>query len=181
MKKIIVLLFSILLLTGCTDINEDIDPNRDIVAEFNENSNFILPLLTSEEDIDMTEYKKIEGFGGYSLVDIDNDDSAMYLYENETTEYIVSGYPDVLDEYFITYIVTTDPAIDVYGYSVGDTIDSDTLIERFENESFTVNNTVETMFKFELSNLSIIIRTEDNVITVIQVRIEATNNEDVVF
>ena len=94
-----------------------------IVEDINNNSNFEIDLLTPAEEVSFEGFATIPGFGvtGYynkKYGDMEADYDAVYACY---VQYDVTSYPDVaLGEPYVTVIFVTDPDINIYGYSVGD-------------------------------------------------------------
>ena len=106
----VIMLFSF---SGCKSIR-----TQKTVDDINENSNFEIALLMPAKEADFEGFIVRPGFGitGY----IDPKYGELEDEANPYVQYDVTSYPDVLmGESHITGIRITDPAIHIYGYSVG--------------------------------------------------------------
>jgi hypothetical protein len=111
MKKIffcLVLINLIFSIGGCRN-SKSTDVSKEIQF-FNENSNFDYNLGESYTGL-IEGFTKIEGFGSFGLKS-----------EDGLTEYLFSGYPDVLDAYVLTSIKTKSPKYNLCGYYIGQNI-----------------------------------------------------------
>lgn len=182
MKKILII-FSLLLLSGCTTSIED----TDIIKELHLNSNFTYPLTSSISDDIKSYFTVIPGFGEQTLVessfDFETDNLTDFASEHETTYYKLGGYPDVLDEAVVVSITTTDPNIEVYGYSVSDLIEEASFISEFVKLDFSYDNTLQDhgIYRFCFDDVTLSFYTEDNMIIQIRVGLTSTNEEGVIF
>ncbi|MCD4826835.1 MAG: lipoprotein [Acholeplasmataceae bacterium] len=148
MKKISLIIFFVLVLalSSCSSQNTE-----DILDDLLLHSNFEYQLNSIVTDEIKAEFSEFPGFGMYILVDsridIFEDDINVFMEENPTTYYDVSGYPNCLDEYVITRIYTSDPAISVYDYSVGDSYDEESTIAFMDTIGFIKSD--KSRFTFE--------------------------------
>ena len=154
MKKAIPLLLSAVLLVGCAGGDTIIpgssgghtgtesagdgpssvaiaDPDADYVLPRPDPMNLDFWLTEDVSGADQSVYEYHPGFGGYTLygkgyVSKKDADGAVLEEPDPYVEYNISGYPDVLDEYVVTLIFITDPAVEVYGLTV------DTPVDEFE-------------------------------------------------
>ena len=135
MKKTLIfvpLLMATTFFSGCRPILSEY-----IVEDINNNYNFEIKLLTPAEEADFEEFGIIPGFGitGYydkKYGDIDADYDAVHACY---VQYDVTSYPDVaFGDKYVTGIWITDPAINLYGYSVGDNIEE--FSDFLENKGF---------------------------------------------
>ncbi len=178
------LLFAALLMTvacfsSCRPIYSET-----IVEDINNHSNFAINLLTPVEEADFDGFGIIPGFGvtGYydkKYGDIDADYDAVYACY---VQYDVTCYPDVAfgDEY-VTGIFVTDPDINLYGYSVGDSSEefSDFLDEKGFDEYY--NNGHFIKFSKEKVEIRCGVNNETQEINSIYVGIDVTNMFGVIF
>lgn len=179
LKKIIIIFCFVLLLflTACSE-----QKTKKILEDLALHSNFKYQLNTSVTDEIKDEFSVFDGFGMYSLVDpridVYEDDINLFMSENPTTYYDVSGYPNCLDEYVITKIITSDPSIYVYDYSVGDSYDEESVISFMSTIGFVKSD----MSRFIFENEDIRIRLyfdEDNIIY--QITVELVSRCNVIF
>jgi len=179
MKKI-VLIFSfvlLLLLTACS-----VQKTEKVLVDLALHSNFEYQLNTSVTDEIKDKFSVFDGFGMYTLVDpnidVYEDDINVFMSENPTTYYDVSGYPNCLDEDVITRIYTSDPSIYVYNYSVGDTYDEDSVISFMNTIGFVKSD--KSRFIFENEDIRIrLYFDEDNIIY--QITVELVSRCNVIF
>jgi len=138
----------IMILTGCSQFRND-----KVLEDLENNSNFSYNLNSTVTDEIKSEFSVFGGFGMYTLVDpnidVDEDDINEYMSENPVTYYDVSGYPDCTDEYVITRIYTSDPSINVYDYSVGDTYDEEESISFMKTKGFVKSDGKGNSFENE--------------------------------
>ena len=179
MKKLI-LIFGfvlLLLLTACSE-----QKTEKVLVDLALNSNFEYQLNTIVTDEMKDEFSVFEGFGMYTLVDpridVDEDDINVFMSENPTTYYDVSGYPNCLDEYVITKIDTSDPSIDVYDYSVGDTYDEESVITFMNTIGFVKSDNSRFIFENEDVRIRLYFD-EDNIIY--QITVELVSRCNVIF
>ena len=111
----------LLLGTGCSL------QTKSIVKEINKNSTFEIPLLTkADEDLFSEDYIVIPGHGitGYyhKKYSDNNQENPDVVYDCSVI-YHVTRYPDILfGKSCVTRVDVTDPAVAVYGFSVGDNV-----------------------------------------------------------
>lgn len=153
-----------------------------VLDDLRDHSNFLYDLNSTVTDDMKFKFVEFPGFGMYTLVDssIDINQDAIWLFmlENPTTYYDVSGYPDCLDSEVITRIYTSDPSIYVYDYSVGDTYDDSDILSIMASKGFEKIEDSEYAFKHE----DVMIRfmcTKEGVIYQISVSLVSTC--DVIF
>ncbi len=92
-------------------------------------------------------------------------------------KYLVTGYPDLVDELAVTHIEITDPSITVYGLNMNST--DNEILNRINNltNSFSYVTTQEECYlRFTVNNCSFCFMSEKIVIDA-----TVTNNTDVVF
>jgi len=179
LKKVI-LIFSfvlLLLLTACSE-----QRTNKVLADLALNSNFEYQLNTIVTDEMKNEFSIFDGFGMYSLVDpsidVFEDDINVFMSENPTTYYDVSGYPNCLDEYVITKIYTSDPSIDVYNYSVGDSYDEESVISFMDTIGFVKSD--NSRYIFENEDVRIRLYFDENNI-IYQITVELVSRCNVIF
>lgn len=155
-----------------------------IVEDINNHSNFEIKLLTPVEDAGFTDFDVIPGHGvtGYydkKYGDIEvNYDEVYECY----VQYDVTSYPDVaLGEKYVTGIFITDPEINIYGYSVGDssTEFSDFLEEKGFDEYY--NNGHLMKFSKDKVEIRCGINNETHEINSLYVGIDLSNHLGVIF
>ena len=184
MKKIMILIVSIFLLTGCETPE---DKTNDVIDDLLKHSNFEMELLTEVTESIESNYSIMEGFGEFTLLPpelIGDVDINMYMNENETTYYRVTGYPDVLSTgRFVTSIVTSDTSINVYDLFVGKEITNDDLDEYMETIGYSPDDRFVGVVQRVYVNEHVYIRVylENGVITGIRVEVDVTNEEGVIF
>ncbi len=183
MKKILIVLLFIFLLTGCAK-----QRTENIVEDLNESSNFEYGLLIEVTSDIKTHFNISPGFGVYTLfdssieIDIQQESILSYIDEYETTTYDVTAYPDYSDggEY-ITMIWTTDPDVHIYDLSVGDSYTEEELSEYMLSLGFTRTNDSENIFMYNKERLNISIFVESNIITKMYVRVDITNRWNIQY
>ncbi len=157
-----------------------------IVKEINEKSNFEIDLLTLyDENLFGENYGTIPGFGitGY----FDKKYGENYEENSDAIHacsviYHVTSYPDViLGKQRVTGIDVTDPLIQVYGFSVGD---SATELESFLLDNGYKNfDDANRLKKFKKGNVQICIgiNYEEQTLNSIYVGVDSTNFTGVIF
>ena len=105
---IIILIMCISFLSACESRKECID---ELNATFNGGLKFAEKAPSDPRKIDGFIYEP--GFGCYSLNS-----------EDGQTSYTISGYPDSSGDDHITYFTTKNDKYEVFGFSVGDSIES---------------------------------------------------------
>ena len=178
------LLFAALLMTvACFSSCRPLLSEK-IVEDINNHSNFEVDLLTPAQEADFDGFGIIPGFGvtGYydkKYGDIDADYDAVYACY---VQYDVTCYPDVSfgDEY-VTGIFVTDPDINLYGYSVGDS--SEEFSEFLEEKGFDEHENNGHLMKFSKGKVEIRcgINNETQEIRSLYVGIDLTNRLGVIF
>jgi hypothetical protein len=181
-KKMAVFFFSSIFLlfsTGCSLLA--IKNAEDI----HKNSNLEIGLLTYAGDGLFDEnYGVIPGFGitgyydkkygGYD-VDADAVSSCSVIYH-------VTSYPDVLSgKQYVTGIDVTDPEIEIYGYSVGDSVEGlETFLEEKGYKKFSDNG---NLMKFKKAKMQFrcSVDVETRTIRSLYVGVNVTNNCGVIF
>lgn len=155
-----------MILSNCSQ-----NKTNKVLEDLYNHSNFIYQLNTIVTDEIKSEFSVFEGFGMYILVnpsiDVYEDDIDVYMNENPVTYYDVSGYPDCTDDYVITRIYTSDPSINVYEYSVGNTYDEESVIsfmnsigyDKLDNMSDVFENQ-DDRIKFYFDDKNIIYKIE---------------------
>lgn len=147
-KMLLVFIFSLtIMLSSCTK-----NSTQKVLDDLSDHSNFLYDLNSTVTDDMKSQFVEFPGFGMYTLVDstidINQDDIWLFMQENPTTYYDVSGYPDCLDSEVITRIYTSDPSIYVYDFSVGDIYDDD-VVSLLESKGFEKIENPEYAFKHE--------------------------------
>lgn len=133
----------------------------------------IIKLLIKEEDIkDMLEQKftVIPGFGGKG-----------YSNEVEGIEIDFSGFPDVLDNYVLTAIKTTNPKHAFYGIHPGDNADNATK-NIMKNGFVKLESTDQHQYRYEKGKIlvNLYVNSEAKIEKII-IHLQSTNKENVVF
>lgn len=179
MKKVMVMFCFILSMFLCACSEQR---NARVLDDLDSHSNFKYQLNSTVTDEIKAEYSVNEGFGGYMLVDprLEGQQGGIFEFmnENATTYYDVSGYPDCLDDAVITRILTSDPSIDVYGYSVGDSFDEESVISFMSTIGFAQSESDVITFENEDVRISFVLD-DENIIDQISVRL--VSNCDVIF
>lgn len=183
MKKILIILLFVFLLTGCVK-----QRTENAVENLNENSNFEYGLLIEITSDIKTQFNISPGFGVYTLydlsiqIDIQQEHILSYIDEYETTTYDVTSYPDYSNggEY-ITMIWTTDPEIHIYDLSVGDSYMEEELNEYMIYLGFARTNDSADIFMYNRERLNMSIFVESNIITKMYVRVDITNRWDIQY
>lgn len=96
---------------------------KSTVRDINDNSDFAIDLLTKAEDLDLSGFGIIPGYGidGYYDLKYGNfEEDPSEMDGVPMVRYDVSGWPDTLGERYVTGISCSDPAVKLYGFSVGD-------------------------------------------------------------
>jgi ABC-type Fe3+-hydroxamate transport system substrate-binding protein len=176
-KMLLVFIFSLtIMLSSCTK-----NSTQKVLDDLSDHSNFLYDLNSTVTDDMKSQFVEFPGFGMYTLVDstidINQDDIWLFMQENPTTYYDVSGYPDCLYHEVITRIYTSDPSIYVYDFSVGDIYDDD-VVSLLESKGFDKIEDSQYSFKHE----DVIIRfmcTKEDIIYQISVSLVSTC--DVIF
>ena len=150
------------------------------VDDINENSNFEIALLTPAEEANFEGFTVLPGFGITGYID-----SKYGEFENEANphvQYDVTSYPDVLmGESHVTGIRITDPAIHIYGYSVGD--NGMEFASFLEEKGFDEFSASLTYMKFKKGKVWIHfgLDNETQTINSLYVGVDSTNHCGVIF
>lgn len=187
MKKFFMAIFAIILTpcmlflcAGCS-----LRTNA-IVKDINNNTNLEIKLLTRVEDGLFDEnYDIIPGFGikGY----FDKKYGENYMENSDVIDscvviYHVTSYPDAFfGKSHITGIEITDPAITLYGYSVGDSIEG--VADFFKEKGYEETYNNGHLFKFNKGKVQIRIGVnfEEQTIRSLYAGVDTTNCTGVVF
>ena len=157
-----------------------------IVKDINQNTNLEIKLLVKAEDSLFDEnYESIGGFGitGY----FDKKYGENYAENSDAIDaysviYHVTSYPDVLlGKACVTGIEITDPAITLYGYSVGDSVDG--VADFFIDKGYEKTYDNSHLFKFNKGKIQIRIgvNNEEQTIRSLYVGVDTTNCTGVIF
>ena len=187
MKKFFTAIFTtiltacvLFLCVGCS-IN-----TKAIVKDINENSNLEIGLLTRvEDDLFDENYDTIPGFGitGY----FDKKYGENYQENSDAIDacsviYHVTSYPDAFfGKLYVTGIEITDPNIQIYGFSTGDSV---TEIKNFFLEKkYTIFQEADRLIKMKKGKVEIRIgiHYEEQTIRSIYVGVNTTNVTGVIF
>ena len=173
------LLISLIVFSGCKPIWTE-----KIVADINKNSNLEIELLTPAEDMGVSDFGIMPGFGitGYydkKYGDEEIDPDSLYKCY---VRYDVTSYPDVLlGEQCVTGIYITDPSIFIYGYSVGDS--SKDFSNYLKDKGFKEYYTSNRLVKFSKGKVELRcgINYEAQAIDSLYVGVTLTNSCGVIF
>jgi hypothetical protein len=174
MKKMLsVFIFSLtIILSSCTK-----NSTQKVLDDLIDHSNYLYDLNSTVTDDIKSQFAVFPGFGMYTLVDssidVNQDDIWLFMQENPTTYYDVSGYPDCLDSEVITRIYTSDPSIYVYDFSVGEIYDDTDLVALMASKGFEKMDNFRFAFKHEDVVISFM-STHDDVIYQISVSLVST-------
>jgi len=182
MKKLIVLLMFLFILTGCA-----VQRNEKVITDINEHSNFTYPLLTVVTDEVKSDFNIMDGFGMYELIDPNcdpyNDDINLYMQDNPTTFYTVTAYPDFADGgSYITAIRTSDPSdptLHIYDLSVGDIMTMDEITTYMATLGFSHDSDIASFYSKERTMLRVYL--SEGVIIQLYVRIDIMNRMGMIF
>lgn len=164
---IIMLITCIASLSACGNKTKYID---ELNATFN--GEFKLAEKAPSDPNNIEGYIYEGGFGCYSLKS-----------EDELTSYTIGGYPDCLDDDHVIYFTTKDDKYEVFGFSVGDSIESAAEIlsekgyqvqEEFDHGKIMTHSIIGISFFSDNS------RGVGN-ITSIFIRLDITNKQGVMF
>lgn len=150
--------------------------NNNYINEANEHLNINgLKLLMKEDDVKELLDKKFVFTGGFGC--------NPYINENDGINITFSGFPDVIGEYKLTDIKTTNSNYDFYKISVGDNVEE--AINILEKNGFKkLNNDKgvirEVNFKKRKLFISFLVN-DDLKITQITLMLESTNKNEVQF
>ena len=157
-----------------------------IVNDINENSNLEIGLLTKADDGLFDEnYDTIPGFGitGY----FDKKYGENYMENSDVIDacsviYHVTSYPDALyGKLHVTGIEITDPAIEIYDFSIGDSVAE---IEAFlQDNGYKKFDDANRLKKFKKGNVQIRIgiNYEEQTMQSIYIGVDSTNFTGVIF
>ena len=136
----ILIIFMGCFLSGCSLVA------RVNAKEINDNSNFEIALLTKADEVNFEGFQVIPGFGINRYYDSKYgifEEPAM-VSEVPHVCYDISGFPDTLGERYVTGIYCSDPSIDLFGYSVGDSVKE--FKACLEDRNFTRNSKRGSLF-----------------------------------
>lgn len=143
-------------------------PGGDAIAELNENSSLPVPLCTHETQAlaELTEsLLYVPGFGGYAL---DNDDICIHF----------GGWPDAKDEYHVIRIDLFSPGYHVLGLQVGDGEDrADQLMARYGYD----RSDGDGRRAYTKGGVTVVTEIKDDTVARINVMVETTNQDNIVF
>ena len=157
-----------------------------IVNDINENSNLEIGLLTKADDCLFDEnYDIIPGFGitGY----FNKKYGENYMENSDIIDacsviYHVTSYPDALyGKLYVTGIEITDPTIEIYGFSVGESVAD------FENflldKGFKNFHKADRMLKFKKGKIELRcgVNYEEQTIRSLYIGVNTTNIFGIVF
>jgi hypothetical protein len=152
------------------------------VDDINENSNFEIALLTPAGEADFDGFTVLPGFGITGYIDPRYGEFENEELANPHVQYDVTSYPDVLmGESHITGIRITDPAIHIYGYSVGD--NGAEFASFLTEKGFDEFSSSLTYMKFRQGKVQIRfgLDNETQAINSLYVGVDSTNHCGVIF
>ena len=142
--------------------------NGDALEELLENSLLPVPLCTPEAQA-LSQIREslqyVPGFGGYAL---DNEEICIHF----------SGWPDVKDTYHVTRIDLFAPGYHVLGLQVGDSLE--TAQKTLEGQRYVWQSDWEGLF-FCRGDVTVVLYEAQDVLTRINVLVETTNQEGLIF
>lgn len=173
MKKWTIIVVMIMLimctasLSSCGNKTKYID---ELNATFNGEFKFAEKAPSAPNNIEGFIYEG--GFGGYALNS-----------EDELTSYSIGGYPDCLDDEHIISFTTKDDKYEVFGFSVGDSIEKAAGI--LSEKGYRVEEEFDHGKIMTLSIIGISFFSDDSRgvgnITSIFIRLDITNKQGVMF
>ena len=178
-KYIIGATIFVLLLGACSSNKKD----SDIYLDRPEDTNleFWITQKVSFEDLDSKGCTYLPGWMGADeyldsryTADTSGD---MAVAPGIHVTYLVTGYPDTLDDRTITHIEITDPSITVYGLTLNST--DNEIINRVTDKtnSFSYVTTVDECYlQFKIKNCTFSFKTKKIIIDV-----PVTNNSGIVY
>ena len=178
-KYIIGATIFVLLLVACSSNKKD----SDIYLDRPEDTNleFWITQKVSFEDLDNKGCTYLPGWmGAGEYLDsryVADTSGEMAVAPDIHVTYLVTGYPDLLDDNAITHIDITDPSITVYGLTINST-DND-IINRITGmtDSFSYVTTADECYlKFTINNCSFSFMSNKIIIDV-----PVTNNSGIVY
>jgi hypothetical protein len=132
-----------------------------------ENVELLLPIEESKEAHDRN-YIELYGYGGRSFQKRDGSVTVFY-----------SGYPDVMDDYHLTRVIVESGAYEVYGITIGSTVEEMNL--KMENAGFSMK-LVGSKYVYTKNKISVIFHENyKNEVNAFEIIIETTNKDQVVF
>lgn len=132
-----------------------------------------LKLLMNEKDIQDKLNEEFHVLGGFGGEFYESKDGKMSI--------IFSGFPDVLDKWVLTDIKTSNSNCSLYGINIGDSFNKATEILYDINFS-EINTNREHIKVFKKRKLIITFTiTNEKKIKEIEIKLESTNKENVVF
>ena len=150
------------LLSGCNNNAENI---RILNDNFNGEYKFTSAQPSAEE---LEKDGFVDNLGGFGCTQVSHKDGL--------TEYGFSGYPDTINNYKVTSIVTKDPKYEFYGFSIGD----------FMSEAHGIlkgngYKPGESGVAYILGNIRFNVFGTDNIIEQVSVYIQSTNKMRIVY
>lgn len=168
MKKFLLLIVLIFTLTliSCTE-----NKVENVLEDFAENNNSPYQLNTALSEEELEHFLVIGGFGGNTIIDSTyntaNEDFYSFIDENPVTYYQLSGYPNCLNPYVITGIYTTDPSIEIYDYSVGDSFDHAEITSFFTSIGYSESESIFGTYINQTINIHFITNLDNDIIKII--------------
>lgn len=171
MKKIVEFIIVCLLVVLSVPFANYVGNKANIVRLNNsiniDNISLLTPIEESKE-VNNRDYIELHGYGGRSFQKRDGSVSVIY-----------SGYPDVMDEYYLTSIIVKSGDYEIYGITIGSTVKEMTL--KMGSVGYN-KKTVGSKHVYMKNKISIVFQENDeNEVGAFQIIIETTNKDEVVF
>ena len=133
-----------------------------------------LKLLMIENDVKSILDKKFLSMGGFGC--------KPYINKNDGIEIVFSGFPDVLDNYKLTSIITTNESYHFYDINIGGTTENAiSILTKNGFKSISAENRKDNInFKKGKLNVSLTSDIQSKIIK-ITLNLESTNKKKVVF
>ena len=131
-------------------------------------THFSLAMPAEEAEKHAEQYCYGGGFGCFTL-------------ENQDDCYTLSGYPDVLDEYYVTEIQLLSTKSHIYGVTLHD--DLQTALEAFQSYGFTEDESRsnDTRLVLTQENVELVLEASDGILIGLRIGATATNVEGLDF
>ena len=156
---------------------------KNTVKSLNENSNFAVPLLMKEEEVDFSNFGVLPGFGIKGYYDKKYGDFAEDpdLFATPMVIYSVSGWPDTTGDRCVTQIEWSDPEIHAYGITAGTLLNEadEILKDRGFSQSYDSGHMRkydkgDVQFRFSYDNM-------ENVLTMCCVYVDSSNIFGIIY
>ena len=178
-KFIIINLLLTLLLVACSSNKKD----EDIYLDRPEDTNleFWITQRVTFEDFENKGCTYLPGwFGADEYLDsryVADTSEGMAVAPEVHVTYLVTGYPDTLDDKAVTHIEITDPSIMVYGLTINSTdAEISNRMSEITNSFSYVTTVYERYLSYNIKNCSFSFMSEKIVIDV-----PVTNNSGIVY